>query len=91
MSNSNLVGAFSPYTSEINKEAQAAFNEGTKDLLGVKYSAVAVSQQVVAGMNYHFFCNAKSATEYPVNNAAIVSIYKPLTGEAHITNIKVID
>jgi hypothetical protein len=92
MSNkTTMLGAYSPYTSEISDEAQTAFNEALKDLLGVKYKLVAVSQQVVAGMNYHFFCNTESVTRFPVNGAAIVSVYNPLKENAHITNIREIN
>lgn len=90
MSNTNELGAFSAYTCEIDKDQQAAFDEALEGLVGVGYNPVAVSQQVVAGMNYHFFCNTKLITARPRNGAAIVSIYKPLKGEAHITNIKTI-
>ncbi|MXN92010.1 hypothetical protein GR160_12315 [Flavobacterium sp. Sd200] len=68
--------------------AKKAFKEAMEGLLGVQYTPVAVSQQLVAGLNYRFFCNAKPATQYPFNGAAIVSIYKPLNGEAHITGIQ---
>lgn len=87
----NMVGAYSLYSSEISITSKEAFNEATRGLLGVKYTPVAVSQQVVAGMNYHFFCNTESVTRFPVIGAAIVSIYKPLEGDAHITNIKEIN
>ncbi len=85
---SNLVGAFSPFTCDISKEAQAAFDEAMTDFVGVRYTTVAVSQQVVAGMNYNFFCNSVAATRFPINGSAMVSIYKPLQGDAHITGIK---
>jgi hypothetical protein len=86
-----MLGAFSPYSCDISKESKAAFDEALKGLLGVKYTPVAVSQQVVAGMNYHFFCNTEAVTRFPVTGAAIVTIYKPLKGNAHITNIKEIN
>lgn len=82
------VGAFSPYTCNISPQAQASFEEATKALLGVSYSPVAVSQQVVAGINYKFFCNSRSATAHPLQGAAILSIYQPLEGPAHITHIQ---
>lgn len=89
--NNTLVGAFSPYTCKISDEALIAFKEALDGIVGVDYTPVAVSQQVVAGMNYHFFCNSVYITEHPINGAAIVSIYKPLEGKAHITNIKPIN
>ena len=85
-----LLGAYSPYTCEISKEAKEAFAQAIRVILGVEYSPVAVSSQVVAGMNYKFFCNTKSVTLYPKNGAAIVSIYAPLPGQgsAHVTYIQ---
>ena len=85
---SEFVGAFSLYTCDINQDAREAFQEAMEGLTGVGYQPVAVSQQVVAGMNYKFFCNSRQATRYPISGAAIVSIYKPLDGKAHVTNIQ---
>lgn len=84
----NLVGAYSPYNSKIDDSAKKAFEEALKGFVGVRYTPVAVSQQVVAGLNYRFFCNTQAATQFPLNGAAIVSIYKPLNGQAHITGIQ---
>lgn len=84
----NLPGSYSPYTSKIEEEAKQAFKEAFKDFVGVVYTPVAVSQQVVAGLNFRFFCNTESVTRFPVRGAAIVSIYKPLDGTAHITGIQ---
>lgn len=92
MSNKTItLGAFSTYSCEINEASQSAFNEATREILGVKYTAIAVSQQVVAGMNYHFFCNTESVTRYPLIGAAIVSVYKPVNENAQITNIREIN
>ncbi len=84
----NLVGAYTPYTSKISNEDQKAFDEAFKNFTGVRYSPVAVSKQLVAGTNYKFFCNTETVTLYPVDGIAIVSIYKPLDGEAHIIGIQ---
>lgn len=83
-----LAGAYSPYTCEISAEAKKAFIEATKGLVGVRYLPVAVSTQIVAGVNYKFFCNTQAATVMPLYGAAIVSIYAPLKGAAHITHIQ---
>jgi len=87
----NKLGAFSPYSSEISKASKSAFDEAMKGIVGVRYAPVAVSHQVVSGTNYHFFCNTESTTRQPVIGAAIVSIYKPLEGSAIINNIKEIN
>lgn len=92
MSNTTpLVGAYTTYSCTINSEAQDAFKEAIDGILGVSYTPVAVSEQLVAGTNYKFFCNTEAATRYPSNGAAIVSIYKPLKGDAHVTNIQSIN
>lgn len=87
MSN-QLLGAYSPYTCKITKEAQIAFDQAMEGIIGVTYSPVAVSSQIVSGMNYKFFCNTESSTLFPRLGAAIVSIYAPLEGPAHITHIQ---
>lgn len=86
MSNSNF-GGWSTFSAPVSAEAQAAFNEATKGLLGVSYSAFAVSQQVVAGMNYIFLCNGTTTTMPPVNGLYSVHVFKPLSGNAVITRI----
>ena len=83
-----LVGACTPYTCKISKKASLVFRQATEGIYGVRYEPVAVSQQIVSGTNYKFFCNARVAVQYPLNQAAIVSIYQPLSGKAHITNIQ---
>jgi len=85
---SQLVGAFSPYSCKISTEAMKAFDEAMKKILGVTYSPVAVSVQIVAGMNYKFFCNTVTSTRFPIQGTAIVSIYAPLEGESHVTHIQ---
>ncbi|MES2487941.1 MAG: hypothetical protein V4581_18585 [Bacteroidota bacterium] len=90
MSNTNFPGAYSSFTCKIDDSAQQAFKEAVI-ILGVKYSPVAVSQQVVAGLNYKFFCNTETVSPFPHQGAAMVSIYKPLNGSAHLTGIKNID
>jgi hypothetical protein len=90
MSNAGILGHYSPFSSKIDEQAQQAFKEALT-IVGVKYSPVAVSQQLVAGLNYRFFCNTETVTHLPYIGAAIVSIYKPLDGPAHLTGIKNID
>jgi len=82
-----IVGGYSPYTCDISPEAKKSFDE-VKFPIGVDYTPVAVSTQLVAGSNYNFFCNARAVTPSAYNEAAIVSIYAPLKGRAHITGIK---
>ena len=81
-------GAYTPFSAEIDAEAAAAFEQAMAGLLGVDYQPVAVAHQVVAGINFAFFCNATTvypgASPYP----AMVHIYRNLEGQAAITNIQ---
>ena len=83
-----MTGAWSEYSCQISKEAEAAFKSAMNGFVGVNYTPVAFAQQVVAGMNYSFFCNAKVVYPNAPNEAAIVNIYQPLNGPAHITQIQ---
>lgn len=89
MSNSTAtVGAYGPFTTELDEQAKIAFSEAIEQIVGVDYVPLAVAKQIVSGTNYAFFCNAKTvapgATSYP----AMVSVYKPLQGGAGVTHIE---
>lgn len=81
-----LPGAYSLYSCKIDEHAKEAFKEAFM-VDGIKYTAVAVSIQIVAGTNYNFFCNVQ-LSEQPLSYCAIVSIFKPLDGTARITKIQ---
>jgi len=83
-----LVGGWTTYRAELSEEETKVFNEAFKGFVGVQYNPVAVASQVVAGVNYRYFCNARAVIPDPQNQAAIVSIYKPLNDTAVIKNIK---
>ncbi|MCP4151490.1 MAG: hypothetical protein GY757_27345 [bacterium] len=79
MSESNgLDGGWTPYSCDISPEAQKVFDTALDGLKGVEYTPVAVATQVVAGVNYSYFCNAKVVYPNPLNKAAMVKIFKPL-------------
>jgi hypothetical protein len=80
-----IPGGWTPYSTTISKEAMDIFNK-TKPI-GVNYTPLAVSTQVVSGTNYRFFCNAQVVYPNSPNDAVITQIYKPLNGDAHITSI----
>lgn len=81
------VGSWSPFES-LTAETKEVFAHGIEGLLGVDYKPLAVAHQVVAGMNYSFFCNAQvvypGAPSYP----AIVDMYRNLEGHVAITHIQ---
>ena len=86
-----LVGGWSGYSSEISAEARKSFEEAMEGFVGVHYQPVAVAQQVVAGMNYSFFCNTTIADVQGTRGIALVPVFQPLKGKAvisgHITRI----
>ena len=79
-------GGWSKYSTQISSEARAAFDEAVRGLTGVSYSPIAVAEQVVAGKNFRFFCNAHSVVPNPTNYAAIVGVHKPLSADAELTD-----
>ncbi len=85
-----MPGRWTPYSCRISKEAGEIFDKVLQGLTGVKYEALSVATQVVAGTNYSFFCNAQivypKAPYYPV----LIEVYAPLPGQGdpHITQIK---
>ncbi len=81
-----IVGGWSEFKC-VDKPSLAVFDEAISGYAGVHYTPVAVSQQLVAGMNYRFFCNSKVVYPDSLNGAAIVSVYKPLEGKAYVTSI----
>lgn len=87
----SLVGGWTPYSTPLSAEAKEVFDSATKGLVGVHYSPLAVATQVVSGINYRFFCNAKGVYPNALNEAVIIQIYQPLKETAHITSIKKVD
>lgn len=79
-----MVGG-TPYRS-LTPEDAAVFKTALAGFVGVHYTPGSVSTQVVAGENYRFKCMA-SIPPADVMWEAIVEIYQPLTGPAHITGI----
>lgn len=82
-----MVGTWSQYTCQISEQAQQAFNEALKPIVGVHYTPVAECHQMVNGENYRFFCTSKAVTLQPANGDAIVYIHKPLNGIAVLKSI----
>lgn len=86
----NMPGGWQNWQFAVTTRPQAIFNEATKSLLGVKYQALAVAQQVVAGMNYCFLCQATPVLPGASSSPALVWIYQPLQGAPHVTQINTI-
>lgn len=85
MSNA-VLGGWSPYTKPTEEELKI-FEEATSGLIGVEYTPLEVSSQVVAGMNYRFLCNARPVIVAPIEYKATVQIHAPLEGKPFVTSI----
>jgi hypothetical protein len=83
----SIAGGWSTFSCDITKEANEVFETALKGLVGVEYRPVAFATQVVSGVNYSFFCNAKAVYPGTPDEAAMVDIYQPLDGSPHITEI----
>ncbi|MFY7815585.1 MAG: hypothetical protein ACOVRK_10425 [Chryseobacterium taeanense] len=80
-----LVGgwtAFHPLTPEDMK----VFEEAMHGFVGVLYTPLEVSTQVVNGVNYRYKCNA-SMPPSEVVWQALVDIYQPIDGKPYVTAI----
>jgi hypothetical protein len=81
------TGAWTPFRTEISEGELELFKSLTECILGVKYSPVAVASQVVNGVNYRFFANAKAVYPNSINDAAMIYIYQPSEGDPYIISI----
>lgn len=74
----SLVGGWSEFTCTISAGAKQAFTEALHGFVGARYVPFAVSEQLVAGMNYKFLCNGNPATLLPVSGLYSLHVFKPL-------------
>jgi hypothetical protein len=88
MSQNVIPGGWTAYSTQISDDAKKAF-EVVKALLGVEYTPLAVATQVVAGINYSFFCNRKVVYPNAPYEGAMVEIFKSPDGNTHIVSITV--
>ena len=74
---------------ESNEEVLAAFNEALTGLDGVDYYPIAyIGSQVVAGTNYMILCRAKAVVPNAEPTFKLVTIYKDLSGNSEIHDIR---
>lgn len=86
MEKQNPVGAWTP-NRPLEDEDLKVFEQAINGLVGVQYTPLEVSTQLVAGTNYRFICRAKMITATPVEFNAEVCIFKPLQEDPCITQI----
>lgn len=85
---SGLVGAFSEQR-ELSEEELELFKAVTADSKTC-YMPLSVSTQVVAGMNYRFYCRCDYGDGNGPNHC-FLTVYKPLSGDAKIISEERVD
>lgn len=85
-----MTGAWSAFSPDFSPEAKVVFEKTVGTLRGVEYTPLLVSQQVVAGMNYRFICNAKTVVPGAQSRLVIIGVFAPpsLEEAPHILYIK---
>lgn len=89
MENTKMTGQYTD-PRELNQHDKEVFDKAFEGFTGVDYTPNTVSTQVVAGTNYHFFCDYKTVTLEPKTGKAIVMIFEELPcygGKVVITGI----
>ena len=85
-------GWYEPESPAVTDELKAVFDKAMEGFTGVGYVPVAlVAQQVVAGMNYRFLCEATTVVPGAETDYALVTVYKDLDGNAEITEVVRLD
>lgn len=75
-----MTGNYSPMHVLSDKDRQI-FEAATQGICGVGYEPLVVSEQVVAGTNYCFICNATAVVQEPFTYPVKVIIFVPLPGQ----------
>ena len=83
-----ITGGWSSFDYEVTSAAKAVFKEALEGFVGVKYQPSAFATQIVAGTNYCFLCTGEVVIPESPHFPALLYIFKPLNGKAHISEIK---
>ena len=82
-----LPGGWTPFRL-VDPELRQVLEEALQGLLGVSYEPLAVSTQVVQGVNCMYFCNATVVYPGLPSYPTMVTVHKPLKGKPHVTKIR---
>lgn len=75
-----LPGGWTPWSFDVTPEQKAILQEGVKDVIGGFFQPVAVTSQVVAGVNYAFICEVFASKMTYTRYIAMVQVHKSLDG-----------
>jgi hypothetical protein len=84
-----LYGGWSHFA-PLNKEDKAVFNEAMKGMVGVGYTPLEVSKQIVNGINYKYICEAQVVYPGAKKSIVIVDIYAPINGAPTVSKISTV-
>lgn len=85
-----VPGGWTPFR-PVDAESKAVFEAAMQGWVGVGYTPLEVSTQVVAGTNYRFICVARVVYPDAPTYEALVTIFQPLGGAApHVVDIHAI-
>ena len=76
-------GGWTPFA-KVSADTQKVFDEAVKDLLGVGYTPLAVTSQVVNGTNYIFAANAKVVYPDSREYSTLVRVFRPPNGQPRV-------
>ncbi|PFH10326.1 hypothetical protein BCF11_2744 [Collimonas sp. PA-H2] len=82
-----ILGGWSSFDYEITGVARAVLKEALDGFVGVNYVPSAFATQIVAGTNYCFLCTGEVVVPNAPRFPALVHVFKPLNGKAHISEI----
>lgn len=71
----------------LTEEDVQLFTDVMAEHVGVEVEPIAVATQIVAGINFRFFCNASVATPHARSYPAMVTIFKSLAGTTELMGI----
>lgn len=89
-SNSIMPGGWTEFR-KVDTADLVIFNEAFKGFTGVGYTPILVKTQIVNGTNYKFMARALGVYPGAIPYHVLIDIYKPISGEAIITNIERLD
>lgn len=88
MTNNNaLAGGWTAFNFDLTADARQVFEGATKQLLGVKYTALAFATQVVSGKNYSFLAKGQLVTPEATTTVVKIHVYLPNDGEHYVVHV----
>ncbi len=87
---SHMPGGWQNWQFSVTPRAKATFDSAMQHIIGVSYKPLAFDNQLVAGTNYCYLCEATPATVKASPYPALVWIYQPLHGNPSVQEIHVI-